>query len=182
MSLKTRLSIHNTLAFRLTLWYGLIFTLSSIIAFLLFYTLVTSIVRDRTDQELLGQARRFATILSSEGAEEVTKAMVIEAQAAGVRKVFFRLLYPSGQAFSSSNMTYWKDISVNLGAIKQLVDGTSYVIETIVVPERKHRVRILYAMLSPVIAIQLASQWRAIRAFLMHSRLFLFSQWVFSLL
>jgi heavy metal sensor kinase len=154
MSLKTRLSIHNTLAFRLTLWYGLIFTLSSIIAFLLFYTLVTSIVRDRTDQELLGQARRFATILSSEGAEEVTKAMVIEAQAAGVRKVFFRLLYPSGQAFSSSNMTYWKDISVNLGAIKQLVDGTSYVIETIVVPERKHRVRILYAMLSPVIAIQ----------------------------
>ena len=77
MSLKTRLSIHNTLAFRLTLWYGLIFTLSSIIAFLLFYTLVTSIVRDRTDQELLGQARRFATILSSEGSEEVTKAMVI---------------------------------------------------------------------------------------------------------
>lgn len=166
MSLRTRLRIQNTLAFRLTLWYALIFTLSSGIAFLLFYTLVTSIVRDRTDQELLGQARRFATILSTDGAEEVTKAMLIEAQAAGVRKVFFRLLYPSGQAFSSSNMTYWKDISVNLEAIKELVRGSSFVIETIAIPDRRHRVRILYAMLSPVIAIQVGESMEGYSRFL----------------
>lgn len=166
MSLKTRLSIQNTLAFRLTLWYAIIFTLSSSIAFLLFYTLVTSIVRDRTDQELLGQARRFATILSNEGAEEVTKNMLIEAQAAGVRKVFFRLLYPNGQAFSSSNMTYWKDISVDLGAIKQLMQGTSYVIDTITIPSRKQRVRILYALLSPGIAIQVGESMEGYSRFL----------------
>jgi heavy metal sensor kinase len=166
MSLKTRLSIQNTLAFRLTLWYAVIFSLSSGIAFLLFYTLVTSIVRDRTDQELLGQARRFSTILSNEGAEEVTKAMVIEAQAAGVRKVFFRLLYPNGQTFSSSNMAYWKDIPVNLNAIKQLLQGTSYVIETIVIPDRKQRVRILYALLSPGIAIQVGESMEGYSRFL----------------
>lgn len=166
MSLKTRLSIQNTLAFRLTLWYAIIFTLSSSIAFLLFYTLVTSIVRDRTDQELLGQARRFSTILSNEGAEEVTKAMVIEAQAAGVRKVFFRLLYPNGQTFSSSNMTYWKDISVDLGAMKQLLQGASYVIDTITIPSRKQRVRILYALLSPGIAIQVGESMEGYSRFL----------------
>ncbi len=166
MSLRMRLSLRNTLAFRLTLWYAVIFTLSSGIAFLLFYSLITFIIRDRTDQELIGQARRFATILSTKGAEEVTKDVVIEAQAAGVRKVFFRLLYPNGQTFSSSNMAYWNDIPVNVGAIKQLLLGTSYVIETIVIPDRKQRVRILYAMLSPGIAIQVGESMEGYSRFL----------------
>ena len=93
--------------------------------------------------------------MSTESPDEVSKAMVIEAQAAGVRKVFFRLLYPDGQAFFSSNMTYWKDITVNLSAIKRLAQGTSYVVETITIPDRgQKRVRVLYAMLGPNVAIQ----------------------------
>jgi heavy metal sensor kinase len=166
MSLRTRLSLQNTLAFRLTLWYAVMFTLSSGIAFLIFYCLVTYIVRDRTDQELIGQARRFAAILSAEGAEEVTKAVVIEAQAAGVRKVFFRLLYPNGQTFSSSNMGYWKDITVDLSAIKQLIQGAGYVFETIVISDRKQRVRVLYAMLSPSVAIQVGESMEGYSRFL----------------
>jgi len=166
MSLRTRLSPRHSLALRLTLWYAVIFTVSSCIAFFIFYTLITSIIRDRTDQELMGQARRFATILSSEGAEEVTKAMAIEAQAAGVRKVFFRLLYPDGQAFSSSNMTYWKNITVNVNAIKQLLQGTNYVVETIVIPDRRQKVRVFYAMLGPGIAIQVGESMEGYSRFL----------------
>ena len=166
MSLRTRLSPRHSLAFRLTLWYAVIFALSSCIAFLIFYTLITSIIRDRTDQELAGQARRFATILSTEGPEEVSKAMVIESQAAGVRKVFFRLLYPDGQAFSSSNMTYWKNIAVNLSAIKRLLQGTSYVVETIVIPDQRQRVRVLYAMLGPGIAMQVGESMEGYSRFL----------------
>lgn len=155
MPLRTRLNPRHSLAFRLTLWYATIFTLSTGIAFALFYIFITSIIRDRTDQELIGQARRFSAILSTESPDEVSKAMVIEAQAAGVRKVFFRLLYPDGQAFFSSNMTYWKDITVNLSAIKRLAQGTSYVVETITIPDRgQKRVRVLYAMLGPNVAIQ----------------------------
>lgn len=166
MSLRTRLSPRHSLALRLTLWYAVIFTLSSCIAFLIFYTLITSIIRDRTDQELIGEARRFAAILSTEGPDEVNKAMVIEAQAAGVRKVFFRLLYPDGQAFFSSNMTYWKNITVNLGAIKQLIQGTNYVVETIVIPDRRQRVRVLYTMLGPGVAIQVGESMEGYSRFL----------------
>lgn len=166
MSLRTRLSPRHSLAFRLTLWYAVIFTVSSCIAFLIFYTFVTSIIRDRTDQELIGQARRFAAILSTQGTEEVSKAMVIEAQAAGVRKVFFRLLYPDGQAFFSSNMTYWKNITVNVSAIKQLIQGTNYAVETIVIPDRRQRVRVLYAMLGPSVAIQLGESMEGYSRFL----------------
>ncbi len=153
-SRKTRKS-RNTLAFRLTLWYAGIFTISSCIAFLLFYMLVTSVVRNRTDQELMAQARRFAVLASTEGIEEAKRAAVVESQAAGVRKVFFRMLYADGTAFSSSNMSHWKDIGIHAGAIRQLVEGADHVLETLDIPQRGGEVRILYVMLGPGIILQI---------------------------
>src|SRR5512139_2978433 len=120
MFLKRPISLPNTLAFRLTLWYAGIFTVSSCVAFLLFYMLITSFIRQQTDQELLSQRNRFSTLLAAEGVQAVQSTAVIEAQAAGVKKVFFRLLSLNGQAFSSSNMAYWKDIPINEPAIKRL--------------------------------------------------------------
>ena len=158
--------LRNTLAFRLTLWYAGIFTVSSCIAFLLFYTLIISVIRDRTDQELLGQARRFAAVLGSEGVEEVTKAAVIEAQAAGVRKVFFRLLYASGVTFSSSNMVYWQDIDIQGSAVQQLLRGKGPVFETVLIQGRRDQVRILYAMLGPNIIVQLGQTMETYSRFL----------------
>lgn len=154
MSLRKARRLPRTLAFRLTLWYAGIFAGSSCVAFLLFYLLVSAVIRDRTDQELLGQVSRFSAVLSSAGAEEVANAAIIEAQAAGVRKVFFRLLYPTGEVFSSSNMSYWQDIGVRRGAVGQLLRERGPVIETVVVPGRKEKVRVLYALLSPSIILQ----------------------------
>jgi heavy metal sensor kinase len=158
--------IRNTLAFRLTLWYAGIFTVSSCVAFLLFYTLISSVIHDRTDQELLGQARRFSTLLAKEGVEEVAKAAIIEAQAAGVRKVFFRLVYPSGVAFSSSNMSDWQNIGIHLEALKELVGGADHVFETLAIPGRRDEVRILYVMLSPGIIAQIGQAMETYSRFL----------------
>src|SRR4030042_6961568 len=127
MSLRKLVSPRNTLAFRLTLWYAVIFTVSACITFLLSYTLITSFIRVRTDQELLGQVNRFSTLLAAEGIEAVKGGAVIEAQAAGVKKVFFRFLSLNGQVFSSSNMSYWKDIEIHRTAIKELLGGNNYV-------------------------------------------------------
>ena len=84
-------------------------------AFLLFYALITLVFQERTDQELLAQAQRFSTLLAGDGIGAVNNSAVIEAQAAGEKKVFFRLLNLNGEAFSSSNMSYWKDINVDVG-------------------------------------------------------------------
>ncbi len=166
MSSRKLISLRNTLAFRLTLWYAGVFTVSSCVAFLLFYTLITSVIRDRTDQELSGQVNRFVTLLASEGVEAVKSAAVIEAQAAGVKKVFFRLLSLNGQAFSSSNMSYWKDIDISATAIKELLRGRSHVFETIAIRDRKEQVRILYAMLSPRIILQVGQAMESYSRFL----------------
>ena len=154
MSLKKQINLRNTLAFRLTLWYAGIFTVSSCVAFLLFYALITSFIRERTDQELLSQVNRFSTLLAAEGVEAVKGVAVIEAQAAGVKKVFFRFLSLNGQAFSSSNMSYWKDILISEAAVRELLRGSSPVFETIAIRDRMEEVRILYAMISPSIILQ----------------------------
>jgi heavy metal sensor kinase len=154
MSLGKILRLPNTLAFRLTLWYAGIFALCSCVAFLLFYTLITSVLQERTDQELLAQAQRFSTLLAGDGIGAVNNSAVIEAQAAGEKKVFFRLLNLTGEAFSSSNMSYWKDINVDVGAIEKLLRGSGPILETITIPNRSDEVRILYAMLSPTVIVQ----------------------------
>jgi heavy metal sensor kinase len=166
MSLRKRISLRNTLSFRLTLWYAGIFAISSCVAFLLFYALITSFIREQTDQELLGQVNRFSTLGAAEGVEAVKSAAVIEAQAAGVKKVFFRLLSLNGQVFSSSNMAYWKNIDIHETAIKELLRGRGHVFETITIPQRKEKVRILYAMLGPTIVLQVGQAMESYSRFL----------------
>jgi heavy metal sensor kinase len=150
----------------LTLWYAGVFTVSSCVAFLLFYVLITSFIQERTDQELLSQVNRFSTLLETEGFEAVKDDAAIEAQAAGIKKVFFRLLSLKGQVFSSSNVSYWRDIDINETAIKELLQGSRHVFETITIQDHKDKVRILYALLSPSIILQIGQAMESYSRFL----------------
>jgi len=155
MFLKKINSIRHTLAFRLTFWYAGIFMLTSCVAFLFFYFLITSVIRDRTDQDLLGEARTLSSILRVQGITAVKRQIIFEAQAAGEKKIFFRLLSLDGQEFSSSNMSYWRDISVAKAAIDQLIGENQPVFNTVSLPDRKHNIRVLYAIVGRNIILQL---------------------------
>jgi len=145
----------HTLAFRLTLWYAIVFTVSSCAAFLFFYLLITSVIRDRTDQDLAEQVGRFSTLLAVRGIDGAKQVAVLEAQAAGEKKIFIRFLHRSGIVFSSSNMSYWQNIPVDRSAVQRLLDGERPVLETITIAGRKHSVRVLYDFVSPSIILQL---------------------------
>ncbi len=155
MYLRKILNLRHTLAFRLTLWYAGIFAISSGVAFLFFSLLITNVIWERTDQELLNQVAQFSTILNLNGIDAVKRVAILEAQAAGVKKIFFRLLYPTGEIFSSSNMSYWRNIGVHRSAIEQLIRGKPHIFKTIIIPDRKHKVRILYGIIGPGIILQL---------------------------
>jgi heavy metal sensor kinase len=166
MSLRRRISFRNTLAFRLTLWYAGVFIASSCIAFLLFYVLISSFIRDQTDQELKGQVSRFSLLLESQGAGSLGDSAIIEAEAAGVKEVFFRFLSVDGRVFSSSNMSYWKDIDIDETAIKELLRERQPVFKTITIASRSEKVRILYAVLSPRIILQVGVAMESYSRFL----------------
>jgi len=154
MSLGKAIRFRNTLAFKLTLWYAAIFALSSILAFFFFYILVTSVIREQTDRELLDRAAKFSTLLSVEGIDAVKSVAVVESRAGGVKKTFIRLLYQNGRVFSSSNMSYWRDIGVDRDAIRQLLKDSTPVFDTVTIPGRRHKVRICYGFIGSDIIIQ----------------------------
>jgi len=155
MFLKKINSIRHTLAFRLTFWYAGIFMLTSCVAFLFFYFLITSVIRDRTDQDLLGEALTLSSILKVQGMKAVKRQIIFEAQAAGEKKIFFRLLSFSGQEFSSSNMSYWRNIGVGKAAVEQLISENRPVFNTVSLPDRKPNIRVLYTIIGRNIILQL---------------------------
>ena len=156
MSSKMRLrDIRHTLAFRLTLWYAGVFVLSASAAFFLFYLLITAVLRQQTDQDLLSEVRAFSSILSTQGTEALKQQAFLQAQAAGEKKVFFRLLYLDGRVFSSSNMSYWRDIGINRDAVRRLLNAGRPVFDTTHVPDRRYRVRVLYGIIGPGMILQL---------------------------
>lgn len=124
-------------------------------AFLFFYILIATNLRQRLDSRLSDKISEFEAIYNLQGLEDVKSAALIESQAAGEKKIFFRLLYASGVAFSSSNMTYWQEIGINRNAVSQLVEGRSRVYETLSIAGRPDRVRIAYGIIGKGVVAQL---------------------------
>ncbi|WP_299976784.1 ATP-binding protein [Desulfobacula sp.] len=137
--------IFNTIAFRLALWFTGIFTICSGVAFVLFYFLATQTIQSQIDQELLDNASKFSAIIHRNGLVGARELAVVEAQAAGEKVIFFRLVYPTGEVFASSHMFYWKQVHVSKNALQTLVLNKNPIFETILIPSTRQKARILYS-------------------------------------
>ena len=155
MSLKRLSSLRHSLALRLTLWYAGIFLLSAGIAFAFFYYLITSTIRGRTDQDLLAEVRSFSSVMLRQGIEAVKRQAVLESQAAGEKKIFIQLVYPDGRVFSSSNMSYFRNIPVATEAISRMLAQGEPLFATVSSPDRSHEIRVVYALLGPGLIVHL---------------------------
>jgi heavy metal sensor kinase len=155
MFFEKLLSASRTLAFRLTLWYAGVFLLSAALAFSFFYYFLTLSLRERTDQDLLSEVRSFASVMTLQGVESVKRRALLESQAAGEKKIFIQLLYPDGRLFSSSNMSYFRNIPVSREAIVRMLAQEEPLFATVSSPDLRHEIRVVYALLGPGLIIHL---------------------------
>ncbi len=162
---KKAIKVRHTLAFRLTLWYAGIFSLSACIAFIFFYFLMTAMFRDQTDSDLYRQAGIFSTIMATDGVEAVKRFAALESQASGEKKVFYRLFYPTGISFSSSNMSYWQEIGVTRVNVERALQGNAQMYETLTIPKRVEQVRILYSNIGAGVILQLGQSLENVASF-----------------
>ena len=165
-TLTTRPGRRLSLSTRLTLWYGAVFTLSSAVAFSLFFLLINQMVNRQVDDTLTRQAAQFSSLLRNSGLNAVKRAAVLEAQAAGEREIFIRLLRWNGETFSSSNMSYWKDIPVDLRSIKSLGPEQRRTISTLKLPQRNDHIRTLYELIGPGVILQLGQSLAPFQRFI----------------
>jgi len=146
MPLKNPIKTGHTLAFRLTVWYAVIFTVSLLGAFILFYFLIKSTLHERMDQDLLNETKEFSSLLLLEGVEEFKTAILFEAEADGVGKVFYRLMSGDGTELGSSNLSSWGFVSDG-SALKILNSGSDHFFETMPIPDTPYKARILYSII-----------------------------------
>ncbi len=170
MSLKKLFKLPRTLAFRLTLWYALIFTISSFGILLVFNLLVVYGFQEHTDQMLLAEATELSLLLSSEGFEAVKVDIVNDAKTRGVDWTFLRVLTPEGEELASSNMSSWANITVNRAVLKRLTSGTNHVSETLTIPQRQDKVRIFYGIIGPDKILQMGLSLEEAERFMEASR------------
>ncbi len=144
MSLKKILRIRRTLAFRLTFWFAIVFTVSSLVAFSIFYVIISNVIQEHTDQALLKEMVEVASILRSKGEGSFAAEMGIEAESEGIGNIFFRLLDPAGSEIATTNMSSWKGVGVDRSALERVKGGEPHVFETISVPGQADKARIAY--------------------------------------
>ena len=116
----------RSLAFRLTLCYAVVFVVSAAIVFALFYMSIHAMIYQRLDEDLLNKSKEFASIYALQGSSMLRRATVLHAQSTGEREMFYRLFYPSGIVFSSSNMVYWKNVGIDRRAVSTVLGSRNH--------------------------------------------------------
>ncbi len=149
----------RTIAFRMSLWYTLIFFICSCAGFAVLYVVAVNILQDQVDRELQEQAGHFSQVIARQGMAGARNLAIREAQAAGEKKIFFRLLYPTGEVFASSYMAHWQGIGVDETLVKKLMLQEQPLFDSILVKSRdmagsKQSIRVLYAFIAPRVILQ----------------------------
>ncbi len=150
MSLKQLHNHRNSLSFRLTMWYALIFTLTSLLALFIFYYHISRITMGNTDNELKEELDEFYSLMQIDGVDQVTMEIVLESESEG-KGVFFRLLSTDGRVLKALNMGAYGDVAVSDAALEALDRNEKYVFETVALAGKGFNARVIYGAISPTI-------------------------------
>ena len=145
----------RTLASRLTLWYAGIFTISTLVAFVAFYLVISAVLRKNNDQDLMADVREYSAMLAAEGIDKVKSEMAWEALSDGQEHIFLRLLTMDGKEVAATDMSAWRSVGTGRHALEKLKRGADYVLETLDLPEQEFKARTVYGRIGPGLVLQI---------------------------
>lgn len=155
MFLRKLFEVRRRLAFKLTLWYAVIFSVSCFGALTVFYLATASVIRHHTDLELLKDTKEFSSAYSTKGMGELKAAMLIELESEGAGNMFLRVVDRNGEEFALPEGSDWKASELVKGSISRLRAGENQFFETIVVPGHPYPFRVLTSSIAPGMIIQI---------------------------
>ncbi len=148
--------LRRTLALRLTVWYAVIFAISSVLAFTFVYELTAGFVAQRTDEDLREDVEEFAVLFQQEGIERVRKEMALDTHGKDADKVFFRLWTQDGRQLAATDLSSWPGlVRVRETALREAHAGSSPVLDTLAVPSRTDDVRTIVGIVGPGILLEI---------------------------
>ena len=155
MYLKKVRSLPGTLAFRLTLWYAGLFTISTLVAFLALYFAISTVLKERRDQDLVDDVTQYSSMLATEGMDRVKSEIAWEVSTDGAQHIFLRLLSMDGEELLTTDMSAWQGVGSGSHALEKLKKGAQHVLETLDLPEHEFQVRSVYGIIGTDLVLQI---------------------------
>ncbi len=141
MFLKKKSNLFQTLAFRLTLWHLLLFSVLSISIFVVMYFSLVSYLKQEMDDELLDTAKEFGELYYTHGIQALKEEFQREARAEGLKRVFFLLISPEGEIEASSDLGSWHGLPIPSNFSSSL--NKDAIFQTLSLTGHRHKIRIL---------------------------------------
>jgi heavy metal sensor kinase len=177
MFLKNFRNLMNSLAFRLTLWYAAVFSVSVLLVVSVFYYRIFSITMSVHDQDLTGEIEEFSIIMANGGLEQVKTYMKVEVESdkAANEDTAFRLLSDTGRVIAvESTRPSFDTVPLPDNLIKKLNESNERFIQTISLPGHSHRFRTIYGWISPTWILQVAESLEKTEHYLILFKNFIF--------
>ncbi len=135
------------IALRLTLWYAGIFTISSLIAFNIFYFSIEKIIQGHIDANLV---------------EDIASD--------GTGKVFFRIIGADAKTLLATDLSAWFDLPPADSVRDLIPEKTGFSLKTVSIDGQQHSARIITAFISGDNIIQMDESLEESNEFLMAFR------------
>jgi len=147
--------IPNTLTFRLTLGYALSFVVFIGLAFLGLYLSIATIMNGEMEGDLIEDVNEYRQLLKREGIDALYKEIEDEIQSSDASTEFIKLVDGQGQDVSTSDLSFWQNLSTDADTVAQLTSDIEPVIDTVSIEGKKYETKIIYGHLGPDLVIQL---------------------------
>lgn len=144
----------HTVKLRLALLSGSMFALGILFAYALLDFSLTRALRDRIDQYLLTEFREFRVIYETGGLPALQQEIAQEQDASGPGKFFACVLDEKGASVAASDLSVWDSV-VYSPPVRQRIRQNAPEVDTVQVPENGIRVRRIYGLLSPQVAVMM---------------------------
>lgn len=156
MLLKKILDFKNTLVFRLTVLYAVLFTLLSFLAFSIFYYRIYTITLQSLDQELLHKAQNYAAIMAHLGIKGLKARMALEAESDyDETEEFIRVVRHDGQVLVTTEMSSWGALGQFNRLAARMGDKNSHFFNTLPISGREYKTHLITAAIGTGLVLQL---------------------------
>ena len=134
MLFETIRRLRGTLSLKLTLWYAVIFSLSSLLILTVYYFRISVITMEKTNQELIEEYEELASIYLTGGHDQFMKGLRMETEFEEPEEIFYRLLSSDGNVLLTTDMQPWGKIEIPDKSFDDLDEENRFEIQTIKLP------------------------------------------------
>ncbi len=166
MTLDMRAGIRFPLALRVILWSTGLFSAFTLLAFTVFYFIVSGMLQARTDNDIIDDLTELRALYRAGGMSALHAELASDAATDGPEAVLYRVIGADGGLLFGTDASAWSGIESPRQARSGIPKDGATVLRTLALGNSAGRARLGYALLDDGVLLQMGVSLREDEAFL----------------